>query len=126
MGSKHLAYIQCCCDKLRCNDLSCERGLLFLLVHSTGKSIRSEIHTSSTRLGISNYGGLTCKKEEAVLDFFNPNAVHDFISVVDGSGGLPVAGNRDWRGNRASLEESWPTWWDKPPKFARGTGEKSL
>lgn len=78
-------------------------------MHDTGKSVRSEIHTSPTRLDISNYGGLACWKEEAVLDFFNPNAVHDFSSVTDGSGGLLVAGHRDWRGNRASLEESWPT-----------------
>lgn len=108
MGSKHLAYIQRCCDNLQCSDLSCERGHLFLPAHDTGKSIRSEIHTLSARLAISSYGGLACRKEGAVLDFFNPNAVHDFNSVIDGSGGLLVAGNRDRRGNRASLEESWP------------------
>lgn len=43
------------------------------------------------------------------LIFFNPNAARDFISVMDGGGSLPVAGNRGWRGNRACLEESWPT-----------------
>lgn len=76
-------------------------------MHDTGKSVRFEIHTSSTRLDISSYGGLTCRKEEAVLDFFNPKTMSDFISVM--GGGLPVAGNRVWRGDRASLEESWPT-----------------
>ena len=105
MGSKHLADTQCRYDKLRCSELSCELGHLFLLVHDTGKLIGSEIHTLSARRAISNYGSLACRKDQDALDFFSPKAVHDFITVREGSGGLPVAGNSDWRGNRESLEE---------------------
>lgn len=125
MDSKHLAYVQHCCDELQCTDLSCKQRHLFLLVHNTGKSLGSEIHTLFTLLGVSNYGSLTCNKEEAAPDF-NPNAVREFISVREDIGGLPMAGNRDWRVNRASLKVSWSTGQEEPPVCQRNERESTL
>ena len=64
-------------------------------------------------------------KRRLPLTFYR-SGVPDFVSDIQDIGGLPVASNKDWRDNRASLKESRPTGREEPPEFPKGMGGNSL
>lgn len=56
---------------------------------------------------------------------FTPNSMGDSISVVEDTVGLPVAGNKDWRGN-STWKEKLACWTGGTTWVCKRNGRESL
>lgn len=118
-----IAFCHCCYNELQCDDLSCVREQLLILVHNTGKSIGSERYIFYPHLNVSNCKDPTFRKRRSYTWLFNSKHCAWYYYNYRAYW-IPFLwqGNRDQRVKRAPLEESWPAGLEKQPEFCKGMG----